>query len=307
MEIETIVDTLNSEQQRTAFDLLWQRLAADSRTLTSPTWHGGVLAHRTANPSDQPNMSVVEAWFAVKRIIDERRSSQPGAFGYCRMNAIIRYWFISIFLLGFAGSRGVCQDEHSQKPSKPRSPYGGITADGDSVNRQEDKHKIERDEYEAKIRRIQELAINSSRLTLKSNIASVDSEDSLIAFLMSRPYRIDFEDIRKTLVRCNEVSLLPFPDARTYTSNAMTCIFSEDHHVQLFARWKPSGLLILITLEKPTGSTVNQRTFNSLVVGGLEYTEHYAVKEIELCLGSQTISWRELKLIEFEKLREEGK
>lgn len=76
MEIETFIDTLNPEQQQAAFDLLWQRLAAAPRTLTSPAWHGDVLAHRTANPSDQPNMSVAEARIAVKRIVDERRSSQ---------------------------------------------------------------------------------------------------------------------------------------------------------------------------------------------------------------------------------------
>lgn len=76
MEIETFIDTLNPEQQQVAFDLLWQRLAADSRALSSPVWHGDVLAYRTANPSNEPNMSVAEAKIAVKRIVDERRSSQ---------------------------------------------------------------------------------------------------------------------------------------------------------------------------------------------------------------------------------------
>ena len=76
MEIETFIDTLNPEQQQIAFDLLWQRLAAHSRALNSPAWHGDVLAYRTANPSNEPNMSVAEAKMAVKRIIDERRSSQ---------------------------------------------------------------------------------------------------------------------------------------------------------------------------------------------------------------------------------------
>jgi hypothetical protein len=76
MEIEAFIDTLNPEQQQAAFDLLWQRLAADSRSLDSPAWHGEVLAYRTANPSNEPNMSVAEAKIAVKRIVDERRSSQ---------------------------------------------------------------------------------------------------------------------------------------------------------------------------------------------------------------------------------------
>ena len=76
MEIETFIDTLNPEQQQAAFDLLWQRLAADPRSLESPAWHRDVLAYRTANPSNEPNMSVAEAKIAVKRIVDERRSSQ---------------------------------------------------------------------------------------------------------------------------------------------------------------------------------------------------------------------------------------
>ena len=76
MEIETFIDTLNPEQQQAAFDLLWQRLAADSRVLNSPAWHGDVLAYRKVSPSTEPNMSVSEAKIAVKRIVDERRSSQ---------------------------------------------------------------------------------------------------------------------------------------------------------------------------------------------------------------------------------------
>ncbi len=76
MEIESFIDTLNPEQQQVAFDLLWQRLAANPSALNSPAWHGDVLAYRDANPSSEPNMSVAEAKIAVKRIIDERRSSQ---------------------------------------------------------------------------------------------------------------------------------------------------------------------------------------------------------------------------------------
>ncbi len=76
MEIETFIDTLNPEQQQVAIDLLWQRLAADSRALDSPAWHEDVLAYRTVNPSSEPAMSVAEAKIAVKRIVNERRNSQ---------------------------------------------------------------------------------------------------------------------------------------------------------------------------------------------------------------------------------------
>lgn len=76
MEIKAFIDNLNHEQQQLAFDLLWQRLAANSQSLASPAWHGEVLAHRTANPSDGPGISVSEAMVEVKRMVDERRNSQ---------------------------------------------------------------------------------------------------------------------------------------------------------------------------------------------------------------------------------------
>ena len=76
MTIESFIDTLNTEQQQAAFDLLWQRLAADPRTLPSPTWHGEVLAYRSENPSSSPKMTVSEAKIEVKRMVDERRTSR---------------------------------------------------------------------------------------------------------------------------------------------------------------------------------------------------------------------------------------
>ena len=76
MSIEAFIDTLNPEQQQAALDLLWQRLAADSRTLVSPACHGEVLAYRAENPSSEPKLSVSDAKIAVKRMVDERRSSR---------------------------------------------------------------------------------------------------------------------------------------------------------------------------------------------------------------------------------------
>ncbi len=76
MNIESFIDTLNPEEQRTAFDLLWTRLSADPSSLQSPSWHGEVLAYREANPSSEPKMPVGEAKAEVKRMIDERRSSR---------------------------------------------------------------------------------------------------------------------------------------------------------------------------------------------------------------------------------------
>ena len=73
MNIESFIDTLSVEQQRMAFDLLWQRLSADPKSLA---WHGGLLRNRELNPSEKPKMSVPEAKSEVKRLIDERRNSR---------------------------------------------------------------------------------------------------------------------------------------------------------------------------------------------------------------------------------------
>ncbi|MCR9117635.1 MAG: hypothetical protein NXI22_11885 [bacterium] len=76
MNIESFIDALNAEQQQAAFDLLWQRLSADPQTLPSAQWHREVLAHREANPSNEPKISVSDAKAEVKRMIDERRRSE---------------------------------------------------------------------------------------------------------------------------------------------------------------------------------------------------------------------------------------
>jgi hypothetical protein len=76
MKIEAFIDTLSTEQQQAAFDLLWQRLAADPQTLPSPAWHGEVLKYRAENPSSNPKMSVSDARVEVKRMVDERRNSR---------------------------------------------------------------------------------------------------------------------------------------------------------------------------------------------------------------------------------------
>ncbi|MDP1564430.1 MAG: hypothetical protein Q8M16_23870 [Pirellulaceae bacterium] len=76
MNIEAFIDTLNTEQQQAALDLLWQRLAAGPQALPSPAWHGEVLRYRESNPSSKPTMSVSEAKIDVKRMVDERRDSQ---------------------------------------------------------------------------------------------------------------------------------------------------------------------------------------------------------------------------------------
>ena len=76
VEIKAFIDALSPEQQQIAFDLLWQRMAADPRQLTSPAWHGEVLAHRTENLSDSPSLSLPDAMAAVRQMVDERRNSK---------------------------------------------------------------------------------------------------------------------------------------------------------------------------------------------------------------------------------------
>ena len=76
MNIESFINTLSSEQQQTAFDLLWQKLSTNPQELQSPQWHREVLEHREANPSNEPKMSIADAKTEVRRMIDERRNSR---------------------------------------------------------------------------------------------------------------------------------------------------------------------------------------------------------------------------------------
>lgn len=75
MNIEEFIDTLNFEQKQAAFDLLWVRLSRDPTRLSSPAWHDEVLAHREANPSDKPRLSLPNAKTKVQQMINERRST----------------------------------------------------------------------------------------------------------------------------------------------------------------------------------------------------------------------------------------
>ena len=75
MNIEELIDTMDTAAQREAFDLLWRRLSGETDGLPSPSWHGEVLRHREEFPSERPKMSVAESRAEVKRMIDERRSS----------------------------------------------------------------------------------------------------------------------------------------------------------------------------------------------------------------------------------------
>ena len=70
MNIESFIDTLNTEQQQAALDLLWQRLSADGQSLPSPAWHGEVLEYRDANPSGKPKLPVPDAKIEVKRMVE---------------------------------------------------------------------------------------------------------------------------------------------------------------------------------------------------------------------------------------------
>jgi hypothetical protein len=75
MNLESYINTLDTAQQQTAFGLLWKRISANPQSMSSPNWHGEVLAYREANPSDGPKMTVSEAKAEVKRIVDARRNS----------------------------------------------------------------------------------------------------------------------------------------------------------------------------------------------------------------------------------------
>lgn len=75
MTLETMISALSQEDKRNALELLWAAIDRDAHRYTLPDWHSQVLADRLNNPSDEPSLPLREALDAVRRRVNERRSS----------------------------------------------------------------------------------------------------------------------------------------------------------------------------------------------------------------------------------------
>jgi hypothetical protein len=74
MSLESMLASLTPEEKLNAMDILWRDLSANPARLSSPDWHGDVLAHRIANPSSVPRLSIDAAFDDVRERLNARRT-----------------------------------------------------------------------------------------------------------------------------------------------------------------------------------------------------------------------------------------
>jgi hypothetical protein len=75
MTLEAMISALSQEDKRNALELLWAAIDRDADRYTPPDWHSHVVADRLNNPSAEPSLPLREAMDAVRRRVNERRSS----------------------------------------------------------------------------------------------------------------------------------------------------------------------------------------------------------------------------------------
>lgn len=74
MSLENMLASLTPAEKLSAMDILWRDLSANPAGLSSPDWHGDVLAHRAANPSDKPRLPIDAAFGDIGERLNERRT-----------------------------------------------------------------------------------------------------------------------------------------------------------------------------------------------------------------------------------------
>ena len=61
MTLESMLAALTPSEKLAAMNILWRDLWANPAGFASPSWHGDVLADRSANPSNEPRLPIDEA------------------------------------------------------------------------------------------------------------------------------------------------------------------------------------------------------------------------------------------------------
>ena len=74
MTLENMLASLTPAEKLTAMNILWRDLSTNPAELSSPDWHGEVLADRIANPSEKPRLPIDAAIDDVKERLHARRS-----------------------------------------------------------------------------------------------------------------------------------------------------------------------------------------------------------------------------------------
>jgi hypothetical protein len=74
MTLESMLAALSPGEKLVALDILWRDLSANPANLTSPDWHGDVLAVRLAEPSAKPRLPLDAAIEDVRDRVNARRA-----------------------------------------------------------------------------------------------------------------------------------------------------------------------------------------------------------------------------------------
>ena len=74
MSLESMLSALTPNEKLAAMDILWRDLSATPTQISSPDWHGDVLANRIKNPSSEPRMEIDAAFADVRERLDARRA-----------------------------------------------------------------------------------------------------------------------------------------------------------------------------------------------------------------------------------------
>lgn len=76
MSLESMLASLTPEEKLNAMNILWRDLSANPARLSSPDWHGDILAHRIANPSSVPRLPIDAAFDDVRERLNARRTQR---------------------------------------------------------------------------------------------------------------------------------------------------------------------------------------------------------------------------------------
>lgn len=74
MSLENLLSALTPSEKLAAMNILWRDLSSNPAGLTSPDWHGDVLAYRIANPSIEPGLPVDAAFESIRERLNARRT-----------------------------------------------------------------------------------------------------------------------------------------------------------------------------------------------------------------------------------------
>jgi len=74
MSLENMLSALTPIEKLAAMNILWRDLSSNPAGLSSPDWHGDVLANRIANPSVEPGLPIDAAFEDIKERMNARRA-----------------------------------------------------------------------------------------------------------------------------------------------------------------------------------------------------------------------------------------